>query len=108
MKRREFFGLGLAPLAVALPARAALQPATKPLSRVAQTGIFPNVPLISHWGQKVNFYDDLIYDKTVLFNFFMIDCLDGVCPTATANMRKVQDLLGGRMGRDIFFYSITL
>jgi protein SCO1/2 len=70
--------------------------------------MFPNVPLVSHLGKKVRFYDDLIHDKTVLLNFFMVECTDGVCPTATANLRKVQDLLGDRMGRDVFFYSITL
>jgi protein SCO1/2 len=108
VNRRDFFGLGLAPLALALPAHGAVQATTKPLSRVARTGIFPNVPLVTHLGKKVNFYDDLIHDKTVLFNFFMVECTDGVCPTATANLRKVQDLLGERMGRDVFFYSITL
>ena len=29
---------------------------------------FPNVPLISHEGKKVNFYDDLIKGKVVTIN----------------------------------------
>ena len=33
---------------------------------------------------------------------------EGVCPGITANLLKVQKLLGARMGRDIFMYSITL
>lgn len=107
MKRRDFLGLGLAPLALAAPAHAAKEP-DRPRSRAAQAGFFPNLPLITHHGETVRFYDDLIRGKTVLFNFFLVECTDGLCPTITANLRQVQDLLGERMGRDIFFYSITL
>ena len=107
--RRNFFGLGLglAPLLVSLSA-GATQTAPKPLSRVAQSGVFPNVELLTQDGKKVRFYDDLIHGKTVLLNFFLVECTDGLCPTNISNIRKVQDLLGERMGRDIFFYSITL
>ncbi len=107
MKRRDFFGLGLAPLILAGNVRAAQEP-DRPMSRPAQAGMFPNVPLITHNGEKVRFYDDLIRDKIVLINFFLVECTDGLCPTVTANLRKVQDLLGERMGRDVFFYSISL
>jgi protein SCO1 len=107
MKRRDFFGLGLAPLLLSGNAFAA-QEADKPMSRVARAGMLPNVPLVTHRGEQVRFYDDLIRDKTVLFNFMLVECTDGLCPTVTANLRKVQDLLGERMGRDIFFYSISL
>jgi protein SCO1 len=107
MKRRDFLSLGLAPLMLAATARAA-QETGKPMSRVAQGGFLPNVPLVTQNGEKVNFYDDLVHDKIVLLNFFLVECTDGLCPTAIANMRKVQDLLGERMGRDISFLSITL
>ncbi len=107
--RRNFFGmgLGLAPLVLSAQVGAA-QSASKPMSRVASSGFLPNVELITHNGEKVRFYDDLIHGKTVMLNFFLVECTDGLCPTNTANIRKVQDLLGDRMGRDIFFYSITL
>jgi protein SCO1/2 len=78
------------------------------VSRAARAGLFPNVPLVTHTGRSVKFYDDLVRGRTVLINFFLIQCTDGVCPTAISTMRKVQDLLGDRMGKDIFFYSITL
>jgi protein SCO1 len=107
MKRRDFLSLGLAPLVLATTAHAA-EETGKPMSRVARGGFFPNVPLVTHNGEKVRFYDDLIHDKIVLLNFMLVECTDGLCPTNTANLRKVQDLLGERMGRDIFFYSITL
>ena len=35
------------------------------------------------------------------------DC-EGICPMATENLLRVQELLGERAGRDVFMYSITL
>jgi protein SCO1 len=112
MDRRNFLmGLGIAPLAMVLPTEAheiKQKHGNKPKSRAAQAGYLPNVPLVTHTGEHVLFYDDLIRDRTVLFNFFLVGCTDGLCPTTTANLRDTYDLLGDRMGRDIFFYSITL
>lgn len=109
MDRRNFLGigLGLVPVVTVPHALAAQQPG-QPVSRTARSGFLPNVPLVTHEGRHVRFYDDLVRDKTVLLNFFLVSCADGRCPVATANLRKVQDLLGERMGRDVFFLSITL
>ena len=68
---------------------------------------FPNVPLVTHEGKKVLFYDDLIKDKIVLINMMYAKC-EGICMPITMNLVKVQKLLGARVGRDIFMYSITL
>ena len=68
---------------------------------------FPNVLLTTHEGKEVRFYDDLIKDKIVVINFMYVKC-DGVCPGITANLVKLQKLLGNRLGRDIFMYSFTL
>jgi protein SCO1/2 len=68
---------------------------------------FPNVELVTHENRKVRFYDDLVKGKIVLFNFFYTRC-EGICIPATANLRKVQRMLGDRVGRDIFMYSISL
>lgn len=107
MERRGFLSLGLAPLFFHGPVAAA-KPDSGPMSLNARRGFFPNVPLVTHEGKRVRFYDDLIRDKTVLFNFFVVGCTEGRCPIGTSNLRQVQELLGERMGRDIFFYSITL
>lgn len=72
-----------------------------------QARYFPNVELTTHEGKKVRFYDDLIKDKIVIINFMYAEC-KGICPGITANLLKVQKLLGNRIGRDIFMYSITL
>jgi protein SCO1/2 len=68
---------------------------------------FPNVVLTTHEGKKVRFYDDLIKDKIVVINFMYVKC-EGVCTGITANLVRLQKLLGDRLGRDIFMYSFTL
>lgn len=68
---------------------------------------FPNLLLTTHEGRRVRFYDDLIKDKIVILNFMYVKC-DGVCMPITMNLRRVQQLFGERMGRDIFIYSFTL
>jgi cytochrome oxidase Cu insertion factor (SCO1/SenC/PrrC family)/copper(I)-binding protein len=67
---------------------------------------FPNLPLIDQNGKKINFFDE-IEGKIVVINFVYTGCLD-TCPLETAQLVRVQELLGDRMGKDIFFYSITL
>lgn len=67
----------------------------------------PNIPLISHEGERVHFYNDLVKNKAVTLNFFYAHC-DEICPLVTANLAKVQKLLGGQVGRDIHMYSFTL
>jgi protein SCO1/2 len=68
---------------------------------------FPNVSLITQDGRRVRFYDDLLKGKVVAINFIYTTCPD-VCPMDTAALRRVQKLIGPAMGRDVFFYSITL
>jgi len=68
---------------------------------------FPNVPLVNQDGRTVMFYDDLLKDKKVMIDFVFALCDQG-CPLDTANMARVQKLLGARVGTDIFMYTITL
>lgn len=68
---------------------------------------FPNVPLVTQDGKKVRFYDDLIKGKVVAVNFVFTGC-SASCTMETARLREVQEILGDRMGRDVFFYSITI
>jgi protein SCO1 len=106
MNRRAFFsagaGAGVALAAFGLPA------ASKAASfRQDGEDWFTNVELQTHEGKTVRFYDDLLKDKIVLVNFMFTDCGD-VCPGMTQNLADVQKLLGDRVGRDIFMYSISL
>jgi protein SCO1 len=68
---------------------------------------FPNSLLINQNDQRVHFFADLLKGKTVLINFMFTTC-PSVCPAMTANLQRVQDLLGDRIGKDINMISITV
>ena len=68
---------------------------------------FPNPTLITQDGEKVRFFDDLIEGKVVAINFIFTSCED-LCPLETAKLKKVAGILGDRVGKDIFFYSISI
>jgi protein SCO1 len=68
---------------------------------------FPNIELITQDGQKVHFYDDLIKGKIVAIVLIYTSCQYS-CPLETARLAQVQKKLGDRVGKDIFFYSISI
>jgi protein SCO1 len=68
---------------------------------------FPNVALTTQDGATVRLYDDLLKGKSVAVNVMYTSCKDE-CPLETARLVQVQRLLGERMGKDIFFYSISI
>ena len=68
---------------------------------------FPNVPLITQDGKTVHFYDDMLKGKIVVINFIYTECGE-TCPLETAKLGQVAKILGDRMGKDIFFYSISV
>lgn len=68
---------------------------------------FPNVELTDQFGRKHRFYDDLVKGKVVSFSFVFTSCAAS-CSLETARLREVQQLLGDRVGKDVFFYSLTI
>jgi len=94
---------GLLALPHAREAGASPDPARE---RIRQRNL-PNVPLVTHEGEPVRFYDDLVKDRVVAINMIYTSCKTS-CPLTMANLVRVQKLLGERTGRDIFMYSITL
>lgn len=99
MNSKRSFLLGAFGAAAAMPAFAA---------RSHSKEYLPNVVLQTHLGKEVRFYDDLVKgNKVVVFNMIYSAC-QNICPPNTANLLQVQNMLGSRMGRDIFFFSITL
>lgn len=82
--------------------RLALRPAKR-----YDADYFSNIVLTTHEGKRVRFYDDLIRGKIVTINMMYVECKD-LCPMMAPNLARVQKLLGDRVGRDIFMYSITL
>lgn len=79
------------------------------ISSAAQWGkdYFPNPTLTTHEGKKVKFFDDLIKDKIVAINFIYTNCPD-TCPLETAQLVRVAKILGDRVGKDVFFYTISI
>ncbi len=97
----------LAQLEKGQPAKSRIQGAQLSAREKVRRRYFPDVMLLTQDGRPVRFYDDLIKDKVVTINMFYAHCR-GVCPRIAANLARVQKLLGDRVGRDIFMYSITL
>jgi protein SCO1 len=74
-------------------------------ARGPHAGYIPNVIVRTHLNQRAWFYDDLIAGKIAL-----IHCIAGRDPESSANLETlatVQTLIGSRLGRSVFIYSIT-
>jgi len=118
ISRRKLLGwTAMAPLAAAAEAVAGVtgKPAVTSGSATAsdlarqriQRMHFPNVPLYTHEGKRVMFYDDLVKGKIVTMNFFFAKC-DEVCPMVMANLSRVQTRLAADLNKRLFMYSLTL
>ena len=68
---------------------------------------FTNLPLTTQDGKTVHFYDDVLKGKIVAINLIYTNC-EYSCPLETARLAQVQKILGDRVGKDIFFYSISI
>lgn len=77
---------------------------------VQETPIKPVIPdhvLIDQFGNKHRFYSDLVAGKLVLLNSVYTTC-QGTCPVQTAIFKRVQTLLGDRVGNDVQMLSVSL
>lgn len=106
MLRRSVLAATLMPSFTALATKSSLASNSNAKRRSVYTRV-ANVPVVDQFGGHYNFRDDLIDRRIVAVNFMYVGC-GGVCPLVTSNLRTVQDLLGDRVGREIFMYSITL
>lgn len=104
MNRRRFVtgiaGAALVPFVLSRTAMAAELPQSG-------AGWFTNVPVQSQDGRTLRFYDDVMKGQILLINFFFTNC-DNLCPMATDNLVRVQELLGDRVGKDMRMVSISL
>jgi protein SCO1 len=66
----------------------------------------PDVEVRDQNGRKLNLYSDLIKDRIVVVNFFFTTCTS-VCPPQARALAKLQKQLGGRLGTEVFFISIS-
>jgi len=68
---------------------------------------FTNAVLRTHDNKEVRFYDDLIKGKQAVINMMYAEC-HGACPLVTTVMKRTYRDLKDRMGKDLFFYSISV
>jgi protein SCO1/2 len=97
----------LAAAMAALVAIAAFPVSAAPEGSRFNEKYFTNVPVITHKGETVPFYDALIKGKMVVINFIYLSCND-ICPLTTSRVAEIRRKLGDMVGRDIFIYSITM
>ena len=67
----------------------------------------PNLPVTTHRGETVRFYDGLLKGKIVVLSFIYTSCRD-ICPMVTARLAQLEDRLGDVMGKDVFFVSVSV
>lgn len=113
MKNRRIFltslALGLPSLAVAKPK---LVDNKNGVFRSCPSGItgpishrFPQAVVTDQNKKKAWFYEELIHDKLVLVNFTSVKGEKHY--PIISNMVKVQKMIGDRLGKDVFIYTIT-
>ena len=68
---------------------------------------FTNAVLRTHDNKEVKFYDDLIKGKQCVINLMYAEC-HGACPLVTTVLKRTYRDLKDRMGKDLFFYSISV
>jgi protein SCO1/2 len=85
----------------------AVQPSNQTREPSAAEKYFTNTELITQDGKRVRFYSDVLKGKVVVINSFFSTC-QGSCMPMNRNFKKVADLLGGKVGRDVFLVSITV
>jgi protein SCO1/2 len=80
---------------------------TKQSPSEAAAKYFPNTLLLTQQNKQVHFFDDLLNGNVVLINFMFTTCTS-ICPPMTANLAKVQQLLGERVGKEVTMISISV
>lgn len=84
-------------IAMMFPAQA--QQRQKPLS-------IPDVNVQDQNGRTRKFYSDLVKDRVVVINFVFTSC-KAICPQLGTTFSRLQNVLGERLGRDVFLISVS-
>jgi len=92
-------------------APAAAKPANEENKAAAETSSLssmniPDAPVLDQNGKQLNFYSDLVKNKTVAINFIFTTCT-AICPSLTATFRRVQQDAATR-GIEVQLISISV
>lgn len=111
MKRFLFpFAVSSVLFALTSVAASAQKPQQPPISSDGQNAAqkyFSDVELTNQDGQKMRFYSDLLKGRVVVINSFFSTCTS-ICGPLTQNMRKLQDMLGDKVGKEVYLISISV
>ena len=110
--RQFLFAFAVSGLLIAFSSSPAL-PQTSQQSAASTTDqnstekYFTNVELTNQDGQKMRLYSDLIKGRVVVINSFFSTC-QGACLPLSRNMRQLQDMLGDKVGKEVYLISISV
>jgi len=82
-------------------------PASKAEPATRSKMVIPDVKVFDQDGNALNFYTDLIKNKTVAINFIFTNCTT-ICPPLAATFAKLQKELGDKVGKDVHLISISV
>jgi protein SCO1/2 len=68
---------------------------------------FTDTILINQNGENMRFYTDLLQGKTVIIDTFFSTCKTACLPM-TQNLKRIQEALGERLGKDVYILSVTV
>lgn len=66
----------------------------------------PDLTVQTQDNQVRKFYTDLVKGKLVIINFIYTSC-KAICPLSGEHFAKLQEVLGDRLGKDVFLVSVT-
>lgn len=92
--------------ATAAPEPATDEPKSAPESASLSSMNIPDAQVLDQNGKQLNFYSDLVKDKTVAINFIFTTCT-AICPSLAATFRRVQQEAATR-GVDVQLISISV
>ena len=85
---------------------AAIEPKTDKLQDEKQRRFFTDLNVITHEGEELRFYSDLLKDKLVVISFFYTNC--PTAQPALVSSFKLQKRLRDRLGSDILLLTISV
>jgi len=68
---------------------------------------FSDIELTNQDGQKMRLYSDLLKGRVVVIHSFFSTC-QTACLPLIQNMSKLQDMLGDKVGKDVYLISISV
>jgi len=83
------------------------QPSASTTGQNSAEKYFTNVELTNQDGQKMRLYSDILKGRVVVINSFFSTC-QGACLPLIRNMRQLQDMLGDKVGKEVYLVSISV